>query len=223
MSPTHRTKPTPSQTNLAESTDMADSFAADRCLRYITMLTWPLGFALLLPQGILSRLPCPAIGIVPLTLSALFGLINAKYRPKNKGLNVSIDFFIGLFLLGTTIPGLVMILARYRPYRGGQGQTMLGAFGCAVFCIHAFFVFREIGIFRIIGNMFSFNSCSTCPHCRRDLRLLWDMTPNGSSTHSSDSKEEYVSAPAEYDEQDGRPSMSVEPRPSTDDETARLV
>lgn len=57
-------------------------------------------------------------------------------------------------------------------------------------CVHSFFVFREIGIFRIIGNMFSFSPCSTCPHCRRDLRLLWDITPNGSSTRSSESKED---------------------------------
>ncbi|KAK3686778.1 hypothetical protein LTR37_019493 [Vermiconidia calcicola] len=190
------------------------------------MLTWPLGFALLLPEGILSRMPCPVIGIVPLTLSALFGLINAKYRPKNKEINMVIDFFIALFLLGTIIPGIVMVRAGY--WRGRGGQSMLGSFGCSVllvnFCIHAFFVLREAGIFRIIGKMFSFSSCSTCPHCRRDLRLLWDMTPNGSSTRSSESKEGYVTAPAEeYDEHEGRPSMSVEPRPSTDDETARLV
>lgn len=68
-------------------------------------------------------------------------------------------------------------------------------------------------------------SSPTCPHCNRDLRLVWDMTPNGSSTHSNDSKDTYVAVPREVPGGDAEagPSMGETPRPSTDDETARLL
>lgn len=85
--------------------------------------------------------------------------------------------------------------------------------------------------------------CSTCPHCqrevpKRDLRLLWDMTPGGSgsnsSVHSAATKQTYVKLPAaEYTEGDQENGMvMVEAkegedegtlRASVEDESARLL
>ena len=82
-------------------------------------------------------------------------------------------------------------------------------------CIHIYFIVKETGLFFFIGRMFS---SPKCPHCSRDLRLLWDMSSNG----SVDSKNSYVAVRNEEVEAD--PSMEESlPRPSTDDETARLV
>ena len=92
--------------------------------------------------------------------------------------------------------------------------------------LHCFFVLQEIKVIACITWLFRALSRSpTCPHCNRDLRLLWDMTSHGSSTDSNDSKNTYVAVPREVsgDDVEAGPSMADAPRPSTDDETARLL
>lgn len=100
--------------------------------------------------------------------------------------------------------------------------------------IHAYFSLRESCVISILsigfGNMFS---SPTCPHCQRETLFKWGMAgSNATPSESSVSKESYVSIRRQDDDEvEGRPSSSKgpmvesyrDPRPSTDDESARLV
>lgn len=50
----------------------------DRSLRMITIATWLPSFPFLLAHGIITSTFCPVLGIVPMTVSALFGYVSGR-------------------------------------------------------------------------------------------------------------------------------------------------
>lgn len=97
--------------------------------------------------------------------------------------------------------------------------------------IHTYLVIRETGFFGLFTWLFAGKQC---PHCNRDLRLLWDMssngtlTPSNSSNNSNDSKGSYVAVEHEYTDDQAsvstaRPSMEENRVSMDDNETTRLV
>lgn len=76
----------------------------NRLLRAITALMWIPGFALLLPHGVTTTRLLPCLGIIPLTISALTGLVHLTGRVVNLRLsNLLMDLFCGGFLLSILI------------------------------------------------------------------------------------------------------------------------
>lgn len=91
--------------------------------------------------------------------------------------------------------------------------------------IHAFFVLRTIlyhrvGILKFLGIFRGGNGCDRCPHCLNEARA------RRPSVKAVGGKESYHRVPGredEYDENADGASVYRDPRPSTDDENARLV
>lgn len=78
---------------------------SDRMLRNVTIWMWLPAFPFLLAHGIMTNQLRPVLGIIPVTFSAISGLVHvsgrARYRPAN--------IFTAMFLLGIMIPGWVFM------------------------------------------------------------------------------------------------------------------
>lgn len=92
--------------------------------------------ALLIPFGVLSHTLVPALGLVPLTMSAVFGLvklhgyIDDDYRIHAVTIYaVTIDGLISLLLMGIAIPGFFVVVAESARFRFRvDPMPMLGSF-----------------------------------------------------------------------------------------------
>lgn len=115
MSSKIKTKPT--------SPDEPVNDPGDRVLRIITVLTFMPGLALLIPHGVMSRRVVPALGLVPLFLSAIFGLIHAFKTVRSRSVDEKIDAFLAAFLFSILIPGIITIPHSW------YGARMIGAYG----------------------------------------------------------------------------------------------
>ncbi|KAK0939515.1 hypothetical protein LTR29_008884 [Friedmanniomyces endolithicus] len=209
-------------------------------LRLLTLLLWIPAFAFLLPYGILTEEICPTLAIAPMTFSAALATLHLAGKAKSRPANILADLFLGLFLLGALIPGWVSMASVHGRYgwRGWQmGTTMVGTYGTVPvmvsFGVHAYCFFREL-----------YYACraptKTCPHCHGTLgrtpkRSVYASVPGDNDDvavpemaeegDSNDSKESFHSSQGRIvlADEEPRPSSSKSPRPSTDDETARLV
>jgi hypothetical protein len=86
--------------------------------------------------------------------------------------------------------------------------------------MHTGLVLKELNLFPNTGGWFG---SSTCPHCNGEITPWWKSALR---QEDQKSKERYAPVPVEeYTEGDAvpGPSSASTPRPSTDDETARLV
>ena len=86
--------------------------------------------------------------------------------------------------------------------------------------MHAGLILKELELFPNTERWFA---SSTCPHCNREITPWWKSALRQEGRQN---KERYAPLPAEeYTEGDAvpGPSTASTPRPSTDDETARLV
>ncbi|KAK4617951.1 uncharacterized protein CLAFUR5_11538 [Fulvia fulva] len=148
---------------------------SDRMLRNVTIWMWLPAFPFLLAHGIMTNQLRPVLGIIPVTFSAISGLVHVS------------------------------------------GRASL---------LHAFFVFRET--FRINWRY--------CPHCHMDLNInVYTHEDKAMFQDSSNGKESYGPVTFVDQEHDNSSASSSkmtivasasqykQPRPSTDDETARLV
>ena len=84
----------------------------DRTLRLLTVLFWLPAFALLLPHGIISGAICPVLGIVPVTFSAVSGvlhLLDVFSMTTHRTPAILLDVFCAAFLIGILIPGWVFM------------------------------------------------------------------------------------------------------------------
>lgn len=97
---------------------------SDRALRIITILTFEPALALLIPHGIVSHQICPALGLVPMFLSACLGLIHVFRTVKARSVDSFIDAFLAAFLLSIMIPAFVVVAESRRLSKG-----LLGAYG----------------------------------------------------------------------------------------------
>ncbi|KAK0259244.1 hypothetical protein LTR91_006103 [Friedmanniomyces endolithicus] len=184
-------------------------------LRLLTLLLWIPAFAFLLPYGILTEELCPTLAIAPMTFSAALATLHLAGKAKSRPANILADLFVALFLLGALIPGWVSMASVH-----GGG-------------VHAYCFFREL-----------YYACraptKTCPHCHGSLgrtpkRSVYASVPGDNDDvavpemaeegDSNESKESFHSSQGRIvlADEEPRPSSSKSPRPSTDDETARLV
>ena len=109
----------------------------ERTLRFMTVWSWIPAMALLIPFGVITETLLPALGLVPLTISAVFGLakiygfIKDDYRVHAVTIYAAtMDGLIAVLLLGMTIPGILVVIQesgsswRY----GADPLPMLGCF-----------------------------------------------------------------------------------------------
>ena len=104
---------------------------ADRLLRWITIWSFVPAIAFLIPHGALTNMPCPAIGLIPQGLSACFGVFHIYRRLNTRGIDIAVDLFLAIFLIGTLIPGWVLISENHSYFLGIDtvSSTMVGTYG----------------------------------------------------------------------------------------------
>lgn len=78
-------------------------------LRIITMLTWIPAFALSLPYGIDTGTVVPALGIMPMSFSALMGMVHLTGWARSRVGNLLMEIFCSCFLLGVLIAFWVVL------------------------------------------------------------------------------------------------------------------
>ena len=79
--------------------------------------------ALLVPHGVMSHHVVPALGLVPLFLSSVFGLIHAFKTVRSRSIDEKIDAFLAAFLFALLIPGIISIPHSW------HGARLIGAYG----------------------------------------------------------------------------------------------
>jgi hypothetical protein len=79
-----------------------------RQLRTITILVFPLACSLLLPCGLDAYEPLPAIGIAPMSFSAILGAL--AFRGISPGTKSLLDLFVATLLISVLVPRYVMSL-----------------------------------------------------------------------------------------------------------------
>lgn len=98
----------------------------DRFLRIITIGAWIPAFPFLLAHGIVTNLICPVLGIIPMTFSAITGIVHLSGGAKYRGANILVDLFCGTFLIGILIPGWCLLSGGWR---WNAGEVMVGTYG----------------------------------------------------------------------------------------------
>lgn len=66
---------------------------------------------------------CPALGLVPLFLSSVFGLIHAFKTVRSRSMDEKIDAFIATFLFSLLVPGIISLEHSW------WGVRLIGAYG----------------------------------------------------------------------------------------------
>ena len=104
----------------------------ERTLRLMTVLAWIPAMALLIPFGVVTKTLVPALGLVPMTFSAAFGLakllgyIEADYHLYAVTIYAfTIDGLITVLSLGTAIPGFVVVVQTGTSYHYGRDAVSL--------------------------------------------------------------------------------------------------
>ncbi|KAK3654554.1 hypothetical protein LTR56_003200 [Elasticomyces elasticus] len=198
----------------------------DHNVRLLTLVLWIPAFSFLLPYGIIAHKICPSLGIAPMTISALIAVMHIYGMAKSRIVNFIFDIFVALFLLGTLIPGWITLADgnSWVNYTN-TGDTMVGTYGTVPlmvnFIIHTYYGFRELYVAWTTPS-------KKCPHCNKAyIAVSADDTDDPAMVErdSNDSKESFHSSQGHITLNEDHPfqSSSKEPRPSTDDETARLV
>ncbi|KAI7208759.1 hypothetical protein KC333_g9004 [Hortaea werneckii] len=236
-----------------------------RTLRSILPVVWPIGFALLLAHGATQAVLLPVLGIIPMTLSSLTGLIHLRGILEDFRLTtLFLDFFCAAFLFALLMPSWLVIAHDYGYYYGA-GTIMLATYGTVPLMVQLTIHLRFLLDRSSWQNLFP---ASTCPHCHHHLPILtprrfgtffftrnrgarfgeYQDLPTGGDDETSvpgsgkqpqqqqQQQQETGSVFLEDNEQHSKddqrkrssiPSYSSAgegmPRPSTDDETARLV
>lgn len=188
--------------------------------------------AMLIATAVISHHAYFAMPVIPTTASVVIALSLLHPRATHRPIHTFFDLVLTCVHLGMIIPYIVGVREGWGwRMHYDDGLRMLACYASfpplAVFGIHAYFIIRAM-FPNPLAVWNAMLGCATCPHCQKEIRadprLLWDFTPNGSrssgsSTHSHDNKGNYANVP------DVPPYQEDEtvPRPSTDDEAARLV
>ncbi|RMY96982.1 hypothetical protein D0862_08301 [Hortaea werneckii] len=237
-----------------------------RILRSILPIVWPIGFALLLAHGATQAVLLPVLGIIPMTLSSLIGLIHLRGTLDGFRLTtLFLDFFCAAFLFALLMPSWLVIARRYGHWYGA-GTIMLASYGTVPLMVQLTIHLRFLLDRSSWRNLFP---ASTCPHCHHHLPRT-TTTPGGFKNffitrNRGDRFGEYQDLPTGGDDETSLPGSGKQPpqqqqqqetrkvfledkeqhgkddqrkrsstssyssagegmpRPSTDDETARLV
>ena len=100
----------------------------ERTLRLITALGWLLSFPLLVAHGADTHMLFPALSLVPMTVSSVYGLIHMSVKSKIWWLNASMDALIATFLFAMLVPGWIFMAQRWR---NAHTTAILGSYGTA--------------------------------------------------------------------------------------------
>ena len=103
--------------------------AADRPLRLLAVFAPVLAFSLLLPHGVNGNGLFPALGILPMAISACTSM---NYLARGSNLlntNIGLDIFCTLFLISIFVPSCMAVAGT--GYATKADQTVLGALGVA--------------------------------------------------------------------------------------------
>jgi hypothetical protein len=105
--------------------------SSSKPLRVLTILSWIPMFALSLPHNMNNPVMIlPALGILPMTLSACSGILHLTGRkPPSRGISVAIDFFVGCFLLAVFVASCDMLAGT--GHAVAADQVVLGTLGAA--------------------------------------------------------------------------------------------
>nr|POE71841.1 hypothetical protein CFP56_11717 [Quercus suber] len=203
----------------------------DRTLRQILMVTWIPAFAFLLAHGIISGKVVPVLSIIPMTFSVVTSAIYLlSHKTHSSNLAAFADTFIVAFLVGTLAPGWVML----SDWRSDPSTIIVGTYGtapCLVnLVIHAYYVLCWLSS-AVVSMATTKNSCPHCDGALSFSRFRFHRaatTPayehvSGDEASQHSSEESFKVAIADQETAAEMESVSHEPRPSTDDETARLV
>jgi hypothetical protein len=82
---------------------------SDRQLRIFTIAALIPAFALLIPSGVVTYQPLPAIGLVPMAMSALLGVTTLASRKTSTYGRTWADIIVAVSLLAVLIPRQVQI------------------------------------------------------------------------------------------------------------------
>ena len=88
---------------------MAQSTDPHRQLRLISIFAFIPALALILPCGLISHMPFPAVGLVPMFCSSLFQIITIGSRLRALKMTVFMNVLLAAFLLGMLIPRFVPV------------------------------------------------------------------------------------------------------------------
>ncbi|KAK3117014.1 hypothetical protein LTR53_002035 [Teratosphaeriaceae sp. CCFEE 6253] len=213
----------------------------DHSVRLVTLLLWLPAFVFLLPYGINTNNVCPTLGLVPMSVSIVIAAVHLAGKVPYRLLNILLDLFNACFLLGILIPGWVTLAEGrtrgWRGYRTEPGIAMTGTYGTAPMMVN-FVIHTYLGLRELYYAYRSRNMVATCPHCHSNITKRAGKGPyaaigeydpeEAAEEHSQDSKESFHSSHGQISLKGDEAteviaSSSKEPRPSTDDETARLV
>jgi len=178
---------TPSKVSPANMASEAKNRNIDRTLRFISLWIWCPAIVILLPHGILTKQVFPALGILPMTLSAVGSVVHITvlhlgYRKASRGCSAELlfDFFSAVFHIAVLITTWILISEYNCSWRRGNfyctpRMVMLGTTGTMFmiinFLIHSWLVLRDVFCllrsFRWQGGKQSLPR--TCPHCDGDL------------------------------------------------------
>jgi len=110
--------------------DPNNQMDSSRPVRILTMLTWIFPVALAIPYSADNNVPLPAIGVLPMTISACVAIFTLTGRPKrSRGVTIALDIFCASFLFGIFIPSIVILAGS--GYSESGNQTVLGTLGAA--------------------------------------------------------------------------------------------
>ncbi|KAI7542315.1 hypothetical protein KC331_g8050 [Hortaea werneckii] len=137
-----------------------------RTLRSILPVVWPIGFALLLAHGATQAVLLPVLGIIPMTLSSLAGLIHLRGILDDFRLTMLfLDFFCAAFLFALLMPSW-LVIARDYGYYYGAGTIMLATYGTVPLMVQLTIHLRFLLDRSSWQNLFP---ASTCPYCHHHL------------------------------------------------------
>ena len=87
-----------------EAPSVPENGRSDRQLRIFTIAALIPAFALLIPAGVVTYQPLPAIGLVPMTMSALLGLATLASHQMSTSERTWADIVVAVSLLAVLIP-----------------------------------------------------------------------------------------------------------------------
>ncbi|UNI13358.1 hypothetical protein JDV02_000108 [Purpureocillium takamizusanense] len=132
-----------------------DSYIVARLLRYLSTATLPIGVALLVAHGVKTAHVVPALGLLPLTGSALLAIVSlrrqktmAVWSPVHRIAAQTIliaDFILGLLYLAVLIPSWITLSQRHWRDPTNNSLVILGTYGTVLLLlnlvVHTFFTF----------------------------------------------------------------------------------
>jgi hypothetical protein len=98
----------------------------DRVLRLITIWAWIPAMCLLIPYGVIAGKVVPPLGLIPISISAVFGLVMISRNSTPRGVIISMDVFIAAFLFSIIVPGIALM--RRGGWWSDRGLMMVGTY-----------------------------------------------------------------------------------------------